>query len=178
MRLTKTLAAGAVALSALVTLTGCGGSDEPAEGSGLPKAATMAEVQKFINGSGAQCNELRPYSETAEMAKEARDPAWSIKERAVCQDASGEYIIVLLVDDMTKFQESTAKAQAKGDGKSFLIGQNFAVDPTADDTSRTVVQGGLQVMSCDPKDREDIPSGFTVSEGLAKGCFTTNYIPA
>ncbi|WP_137993573.1 hypothetical protein [Streptomyces vilmorinianum] len=176
MRLSKTLAAGAVALTALVTLTGCGddGGDAAAGPlSGLPQANTMAELQKFITGTGAQCSELRP-SDVDGMIDESKDPAWSIKEREVCDDD----LILLLIDDMAKFQEATAKAEANGGfGRDFLIGQNFALTAVGDEASQLLMQGGLTRMSCNPGDRESLPTGFTAKDGLAKGCFTTDYMP-
>ncbi|MDT9688401.1 hypothetical protein Q5762_08530 [Streptomyces sp. P9(2023)] len=178
MRLTKTLATGAVALTALVTLTGCG-SDDPMEDSGLPKADSMAALQQLINERGAQCNELEPTGDEAKyMLEEAKDPAWGIKERAVCQDAQGDDMVLLLISDMTKLQEANVKAVAKDDGKDLIVGQNFAVVPVGDDTGRALMQSGLLALTCDPKNREDIPSGFTVTESQVKGCFTTNYIPS
>ncbi|MFJ3581229.1 hypothetical protein ACIPPS_03180 [Streptomyces sp. NPDC090127] len=178
MRLSKTFAAGAVALTALVTLTGCGG-DDPMEDSGLPKVDNMAALQQLINERGAQCDKLEPRGDEASyMEEEAKDPAWGIKERAVCHDAQGDDMVLLLVDDMTKLQETNVKAQAKDEGKDFIIGQNFAVVPVGDGTVRALMQSGLLAMTCDPSKREDIPSGFTVTESQVKGCFTTNYIPS
>ncbi|MGW2016441.1 hypothetical protein [Streptomyces sp. NPDC001927] len=177
MRLTKTLAAGAVALTALVTLTGCGGDSAGGDNgssadSGLPKASTMAELQKVIVGMGVQCDALGPSNVTT-MVAESKDPAWSIKERNVCDDD----IVLLLIDDMTKFQEAAAKAEAKGSVGKVLIGQNFALADLKKDTMRLLMQGGLPRMSCDQEERDSLPSGFTAKDGLAKPCFTTDYLP-
>ncbi|MEU7008070.1 hypothetical protein [Streptomyces sp. NPDC046332] len=175
MRVFKTLAAGAVALAALVTLTGCGDDKEGGSSAdaGLPKASTMAELQKFVVGTGAPCSELRP-SDVDGMIDESKDPAWSIKEREVCDDD----LILLLVDDMAKFQEATAKAEAKGGfGRDFLIGQNFAIAGTSDEAGQKLMQGGRTRMSCDQEDRDSLPSGFTAKDGLVKPCFTTDYLP-
>ncbi|MFE5617948.1 hypothetical protein [Streptomyces sp. NPDC056524] len=181
MRLTKNLAAGAVALTALVTLTACGGdSDGGVSGgdkgssadSGLPKASTMAELQKFIVGTGAQCDAIGPANEVR-MLEESRDPAWGIKERSVCDD----HLVLLLIDDMAKFQEAAAKAEAEPMGSvgKLLIGQNFALNNIRD--GQLLMQGGLTRLSCDQEDRDSLPSGFTAKDGLVKPCFTTDYLP-
>ncbi|MGW6565423.1 hypothetical protein [Streptomyces sp. NPDC054975] len=177
MRLSKTLAAGAVALTALVTLTGCGGEsgggESGADGSlsKLPKAATIADVQQAVVERGVACDKLRQSREgMSYMEDEAKDPAWGIKERAVCKDGGGDAVTLLLIGDMAKFQESLAKG-----GRSFSIGQNFAVAAESDSSGQSLVQNGLVVLSCDAKDREKVPSGFEIHEGLVKGCFTTNY---
>ncbi|MFJ7070050.1 hypothetical protein [Streptomyces sp. NPDC101115] len=174
MRLTKALATGAVVLSALVTLTGCGddgtaASDGPLDG--LPKANTMADVQKAIIERGEDCSPLEKSREgKTYMKDEAEDPAWGIKERAVCFDKGGNPVTVLLIGDMTKFQESLAK-----DGSSFTIGQNFALAGESSNFGATLNQNGLRTLSCDPDDRKDVPSGYEIHEGQVKGCFTTNY---
>ncbi|MFE5968329.1 hypothetical protein [Streptomyces sp. NPDC056463] len=176
MRLTKTLAAGAVALSALVTLTGCGGGagnggagKGSSADSGLPKASTMAELQKFVVGTGAQCDEFGPSNELR-MLEESRDPAWSIKERGVCN----ERLVLLLIDDMAKFQAAAAKA--KTSVPRILIGQNFALTNLGGD-GQLLMQNGLTHLSCGREDRDSLPSGFTAKDGLVKSCFTTDYLP-
>ncbi|MFD3945081.1 hypothetical protein [Streptomyces sp. NPDC058579] len=174
MRLTKTLAAGAVALSALVTLTGCGSDEPAADGaqSKLPKASTMADVQKAVVERGTECNELRPIREgMTYMEEEAKNPAWGIKERAACSDGGGSSVTLLLIGDMAKFQQSLA---AKGGG-SFAVGQNFAVAAENDSSGQSLTQNGLLVLSCEQGERDKVPSGFEIHEGLVKGCFTTNY---
>ncbi|MFG2774912.1 hypothetical protein [Streptomyces sp. NPDC048350] len=182
MRLTKNLAAGAVALAALVTLTGCGdggdgglisgGDNGSSADAGLPKASTMAELQKFVVGTGAQCASVGRSNEVR-MLEESRDPAWSIKERSVCD----ETIVLLLIDDMAKFQAAAAKAEAEGGsvGK-LLIGQNFALNNINRD-GRLLMQGGVTRLSCNQADRDSLPSGFTAKDGLVKPCFTTDYLP-
>ncbi|WP_137993572.1 hypothetical protein [Streptomyces vilmorinianum] len=174
MRLSKTLAAGAVALSALVTLTGCGDDGgEAASGplSNLPKASTMADVQKAVVERGVSCDQLRKSSQENDyMEDEAKDPAWGIQERALCQDGAGRWVTMLLIGDMAKFQG----ALAKGSG-SFSVGQNFAISAVSDYAGQSLVQNGLLVLSCNPDRREKVPSGFEIHEGLVKGCFTTNY---
>ncbi|MFD0146142.1 MULTISPECIES: hypothetical protein [unclassified Streptomyces] len=178
MRLTKNLAAGAVALTALVTLTACGGDSDggvsagdkgSSTESGLPKASTMAELQKFVVGTGAQCDEFGPSNELR-MLDESRDPAWSIKERGVCN----ERLVLLLIDDMTKFQEAAAKA--KGSAGKFLIGENFALTNLGGDGPQ-LMQNGLTHLSCSQEDRDSLPSGFTAKDALVKPCFTTDYLP-
>ncbi|MEU7111191.1 hypothetical protein [Streptomyces sp. NPDC046182] len=181
MRLSKTLTAGAVALTAALSLTACGGGDSgggvsggdkgSSADSGLPKASTMAELQKFIVGTGAQCDELGP-SDVVVMLEESRDPAWSIKERSVCDERR----VLLLIDDMAKFQEALAKVEAKSARGKILVGQNFAITAFGRETGQLLVQGGLTRLSCNSRIRESLPSGFTAKEGLAKGCFTTSYL--
>ncbi|MEU6983148.1 hypothetical protein ABZ946_06955 [Streptomyces sp. NPDC046324] len=174
MRLTKNLAAGAVALTAALTLTGCGGDGgAAAEGplGGLPKADTMADVQKAVQERGEDCSPLEQSREGhSYMADEAKDPAWGIKERAVCFDSGGGSVTVLLLNDMTKFQESLAKG-----GGSFTIGQNFALAGESDSFGQALNRGGLHTLSCNKGSRDDVPSGFEIHDGLVKGCFTTNY---
>lgn len=172
MRLTKTLAAGAVALSALVTLTGCGDdSGAAADGpqSNLPKASTMADVQKAVVERGVACESSD--QDLAYMKEEAKDPAWGIQERTVCQDGGGGSVTLLLLGDMTKFQESLAK----GGGGSLVVGQNFAVAAESDSAGQSLVKNGLLQLSCEQGERDKVPSGFEIHEGLVKGCFTTNY---
>ncbi|MGW2204014.1 hypothetical protein [Streptomyces sp. NPDC001774] len=183
MRLSKTLAAGAVALTALVTLTACGGDSDgggvggvsgggdkgSSADSGLPKAGTMAELQKFIVGTGARCDAIGPANEVR-MLEESRDPAWSIKERNVCDDTT----VLLLIDDMAKFQGAMAKA--KGSVGRILIGQNFALTNINRD-GQQLMQGGLTHLSCSQEDRDSLPSGFTAKDALVKPCFTTDYLP-
>ncbi|MFG2644526.1 hypothetical protein ACGFYP_26565 [Streptomyces sp. NPDC048370] len=178
MRLTKTVAAGAVALSALVTLTGCGGNDNPTDDLGLPEASDMTSLQKVVEDRGVSCTELQTTSSGAveEMEKEAKDPAWSIKERGICKGAPGEWIVLLSIDDMSKFQTALSQAQAKGQGDAFLVGKNFAIAPQEEDTVAALMQGGLLMMSCDPKHREGIPSGSKVHEAQVKPCFLTDRI--
>ncbi|RST16155.1 hypothetical protein E2C00_22375 [Streptomyces sp. WAC05374] len=174
MRLTRTLATGAVVLSALVTLTGCGGDSEAAPDGplgGLPAANTMADVQKAITERGEDCSPLEKSREgQSYMEDEAEDPAWGIKERAVCSDKGGSPVTVLLIGDMAKFQESLAK-----DGGSFTVGQNFALAGESENFGATLNRNGLRTLSCDPDAREKVPSGYEIHEGQVKGCFTTNY---
>ncbi|MFE5968330.1 hypothetical protein [Streptomyces sp. NPDC056463] len=173
MRLTKTLAIGAVALAALVTLTGCGddGGDAAAGPlGGLPKAETMADVQKAVVERGVACNQLGKSEDAGYMEEEADDPAWGIQERAVCTDDAGRSVTLLLIGDMAKFQGSLAKKRS-----SFTIGQNFGVAAESDYAGQSLMQSGLFTVSCDPDNRQDVPSGFEIHDGLVKGCFLTNY---
>ncbi|MFE5631545.1 hypothetical protein ACFQ69_19825 [Streptomyces sp. NPDC056470] len=177
MRLTKNLAAGAVALAALVTLTGCGGGDSggdaAADGglSGLPKAETMVDVQKAVQERGEDCSPLESSREGhTYMKAEAEDPAWGIKERAVCFDRGGSSVTVLLIADMTKFQESLAKG-----GGSFTIGQNFALAGESEGFGANLNQAGLLTLSCNQGKRDGVPSGYEIHDSQVKGCFTTNY---
>ncbi|MGW2204015.1 hypothetical protein [Streptomyces sp. NPDC001774] len=176
MRLRKTITAGAVALAALVTLTGCGGgSDDGGDAAagplaGLPKAETMADVQKAVQERGVACGKLRKSGDNSYMEDEAKDPAWGIKERAVCRDDSGRSVTLLLIGDMDKFQGALAKKS-----RSFTVGQNFGVAAESDSAAQSLMQGGLFTLSCDPDDRQDVPSGYEIHDGQVKGCFFTNY---
>ncbi|MGX2993626.1 hypothetical protein JNUCC64_04905 [Streptomyces sp. JNUCC 64] len=184
MRFAKTLTTGVLTLAALSGLTACGGDDDsasgPMAGLNLPKADTMAELQKLIIDTGGECSELRPRSDSfSALEEEAEKPAWSIKERAVCHDGQGDEIALALVGDMAKMQEAMKKALAKGEPVSALTGENFVVIPEGDNTTRgLMLQGGLLLLTCDPKDKEDVPSGFAVKNTSVKGCFTTDYAPA
>lgn len=187
MRLPKSLALVA-ALMALTALSGCGddNGDGPSDDLKLPAADDMASVVKIVN-EHAQCGDLRKGSEgsgdsgddqvdLSYLSEESADPDWAISERAVCKDAEGGQITLLTVSDMTKFQRAASEAEAKDDGKEFLVGQNFAVVPTGGDTIRQLMTGGLFFMSCDPDRRSDVPSGYQTHEGRAKDCFMTDYI--
>ncbi|MFD0146143.1 MULTISPECIES: hypothetical protein [unclassified Streptomyces] len=173
MRPRRTITTGAVALAALMTLTACG-SDEGSAAAGplegLPKAQTMADVQKAVQERGVACGKLRQSGDNSYMEKEAKDPEWGIQERAVCRDDSGRSVTLLLIGDMAKFQGALAKGS-----RSFTIGQNFGVAAESDYASQSLMQNGLLTVSCDPDDRQDVPSGFEIHEGLVKPCFLTNY---
>ncbi|MEU7111189.1 hypothetical protein [Streptomyces sp. NPDC046182] len=172
MCLSKTLAAGAVALAALVTLTACGGGGETADGplSNLPKASTMADIQKAVLEREVACEGLGQGSEVGYMEEEAKDPSWGIQELGSCEDDSGRQVTLLLLGDMAKFQAALAK-----DGGHFAVGQNFAIAAESDYAGERLVQNGLLVLSCNPERRAKVPSGFEIHEGLVKDCFTTNY---
>ncbi|WP_411084027.1 hypothetical protein [Streptomyces sp. cmx-18-6] len=192
MRLPKHLATAA-ALIAVTTLSGCGGdSSGPMDDLGLPAADDMASVASIVNehavckklskgtqGPSEPSNSVSDQWDPAYLSEETANPDWAIKERALCKDDNGRQITLLTISDMTKFQTATSKAQANGDEKDFLVGQNFAVVPTADDTVRPLMTGGgLFITSCDPDNKSDIPSGYKIHDGLAKGCFMTDYIPS
>ncbi|THA83181.1 hypothetical protein [Streptomyces sp. A0592] len=182
MRLSKTLTAMTAAV-ALTTLTGCGGEGDsgPLATLGLPRADNMAAVEKLINGH-VMCRELEGGTKHLNEAttKKVNDPAFAIKESARCKDADGKRIYLLLVSDMKKFQEANKKAQETDEDfdSSYLIGQNIAIVPERDDTVRGLMQAKFALMSCDPKHKEDIPSGYKKDEPLVKGCIVTDYIPS
>lgn len=173
MRLSKTLTAAA-ALIALASLTGCGGNDEAGGGStsdlGLPAAGDMASIEKFIN-QHAQCNNVRPFDDegTGLLEKEAADPAWAIKERAVCDDGSHQTITLLAISDMAKFQATNVA------GKKYeaLVGKNFAVVPEGDTTVKALMDAKMLLLVC--KGDYEIPSGYKQHKGLAEGCILTDY---
>ncbi|WP_405491514.1 hypothetical protein [Streptomyces sp. NBC_00096] len=176
MRLSKSITAGA-ALVALVALTGCGGGgDKGSSGPskddlGLPAAGDMASIEKFIN-QHAKCTNLRPVDEEGKglLEKEAKDPAWAIKERAVCDDGSRQTITLLSISDMAKFQ-ATNRAGKKYEA---LVGKNFAVVPTDDGTVKALMNAKMLTLTCDP-DGYQIPSGYKQHKGLVEGCILTDY---
>lgn len=184
-RLTSTLTTGAAALTALVTLTGCGSSG-PTDDLGLPAADDIASVEKFIN-TYSHCEELKVLGAKDDdpgagkyFAKVANDPAFAVKERAACEDAESDTITILTISDMTKFMTANSAMEQKKAGESdeFLVGENFAVVPVDDDTVRALMTGGkLLYFTCQPKHQAEIPSGYTRQEPV-KGCVLTNYVPS
>ncbi|MCY0961744.1 hypothetical protein [Streptomyces sp. H27-H5] len=174
MRLSRTLMAGA-ALIALASLTGCGGDGDAGGGGstgdlGLPAAGDMASIEKFVN-QHAQCNNLRPSDDEGSglLEKEAADPAWAIKERAVCDDGSHQTITLLAISDMAKFQA------ANNAGKKYeaLVGKNFAVVPEGDTTVQALMNAKMLLLVC--KGGYEIPSGYAQHKGSAEGCILTDY---
>ncbi|MFE9564093.1 hypothetical protein ACFYM0_23630 [Streptomyces sp. NPDC006487] len=194
MRLSRTLAATATAVLVLAALTGCGGDagesgedlgggagisggapkddGAPKDGADLPSAGDMASIEKFIN-QHAQCNNLQPFDEDGSglFEEEAKDPAFAIKERAVCHDGSHNVITLLVISDMAKFQA------ANRDGEKFevIVGKNFAVVPEGDNTVTALVAAKMLLLTCDPNDYQ-IPSGYKQLKGLAEGCVMTDYV--
>ncbi|MCH0540231.1 hypothetical protein I3F58_11745 [Streptomyces sp. MUM 203J] len=183
MRLPKTLASGAAVLAALTTLTGCGGSDggggDDGPLAGLPEGKDMASVQAFLN-EHVGCIDLK--------MKEASDsdPEWAVKERAICRDSGGSQVTVQVISDMRKFQETHARKLAEERTKDLpssaprtsadiMIGNGFSVSPVSDASVQALINAGIRMQVCDPKVREEIPSGFKVDEGLVDGCFMTDY---
>ncbi|MFD9378926.1 hypothetical protein ACFWBH_25905 [Streptomyces sp. NPDC059999] len=180
MRLTKTFTAVTVAV-ALTALTGCGGQGEggPLSALGLPKADSIAGIERLINNGGT-CRELEAGRMGKDADKRLKEPAFAVKETATCKDEQGEYATLLLLSDMKKFQEANQKA-LQGDAdfdSSYFVGQDFAVIPGSDDGAKGLKQAGLFLMACKAKFKAEIPSGYKVNEELVKGCFVTDYLPS
>ncbi|MCX4527026.1 MULTISPECIES: hypothetical protein [unclassified Streptomyces] len=179
MRLTKTLTAVTAAV-ALTALTGCGDGGGPLAALGLPRADNMAGVEKIINAQGV-CRELEGGTQDfdEDLAKVAKDPAFGVKESATCEDDRGKEMHLMLLSDMKKFQEANKKAQGADEDfdSSYLIGQNIAILPESDNAARGLVGAKFAVMTCNPKHKEKIPSGYKKDEPLVKGCLVTDYIP-
>ncbi|MGW0364340.1 hypothetical protein [Streptomyces sp. NPDC002990] len=175
MRLSRTLTAGA-ALVALASLTGCGGGgDGTTDDLGLPSAGDIASIEKFIN-QHAQCKNLMGEDEGEGLLEdEAKDPAWAIKERAVCKDASNRVITLLAISDMAKFQATNRKAVANNKDAEVLVGKNFAVVPVGDHTVKALMDAKMLLLTCNP-DNYKIPGGYKQHKGLAEGCVLTDYI--
>ncbi|MEV7173135.1 hypothetical protein AB0O18_25970 [Streptomyces sp. NPDC093224] len=170
MRLTRTLTAAA-ALVALTALTGCGG--DPADDLGLPAAGDIASIQKLIN-QHALCDNLRPDDEGKSRWKTfAQDPAWGIKERALCDDGSSNRITLLSISDMAKFQAANRKASEGGKNHEVLLGKDFALVPEGSETNQALLKAKLLVLVC--SGAYEIPSGFQQHKGLADGCILTDY---
>lgn len=197
MRLAKTLTAAATAVLALTALTGCGGDADtggddlgggagisgisggapkeggaPKDGPDLPSAGDMASIAKFVN-QHAQCNNLQPFDDEGSglFEKEAKDPAFAIKERAVCHDGTHNVITLLAISDMAKFQA------ANRDGKKYeaVVGKDFAVVPEGDSTVTALMAAKMLLLTCDANDYQ-IPSGYKQLKGLAEGCVMTDYV--
>ncbi|RPF41325.1 hypothetical protein EDD96_5122 [Streptomyces sp. Ag109_G2-6] len=174
MRLTKTRTAVTAAV-ALVALTGCG-SDAKDDGLGLPSAGDIAAVEKFVNQHG-QCTNLRKTSaEGTEgiLTDEAKEPEWSIKERAVCDDGAHQVITLLSISDMAKFQAANLKAAQSGKNYEALVGKDFAVVPAGDETVKKLMDAKLLLLTCGGK--YEIPGGYKKHAGLAEGCVLTDYV--
>ncbi|MFE0579108.1 hypothetical protein [Streptomyces sp. NPDC058874] len=170
MRQTRTLAAAA-ALVALTALAGCGG--DPADELGLPAAGDIASIQKLIN-QHAVCDNLRPDDEGKDRWEAfAQDPAWAIKERALCDDASNRRITLLSISDMSKFQAANRKASEGGKNHDVLLGKDFALVPEGNRTTEALLKAKLLVLTC--SGAYEIPSGFKQHKGMADGCLLTDY---
>ncbi|MFM9691985.1 hypothetical protein [Streptomyces europaeiscabiei] len=167
MRLNRALIGGA-ALLALATLTGCG-EDDPMSEAGLPSASDMASLTKLIDEHGGCRNLEANPADWDYMSEETEDPAWGIKERAYCVDAEGDDVTLLLIDDMKKFQEQSAK-----DGAEFQVGKNFAVAAVNENTGHALAEGKLLFMSCDPD--FTTPSGYKKLPALVDKCVLSDYL--
>ncbi|WP_326579832.1 hypothetical protein OG889_19930 [Streptomyces sp. NBC_00481] len=168
MRINRAVSVGTTALAALVLLTGCG-DDDPMAGLGLPSASDMASLVSLINEHAA-CQDLEADpANWAYMKDEAKNPAWGIKERAYCEDEYGDDMTLLLIDDMQKFQEQSAKGE-----ESWQIGQDFAIAPVNGDTIHQLAPSKMMLLSCSPD--LTVPSGYKKVDGLVDGCVMTDYL--
>lgn len=175
MRLSKALTTAATAVVALTALTGCG-SDSKDDGLGLPSAGDIASIEKFVN-QHTQCNHLRTsWKQDPEgiLTEEAKDPAWAIKGRGVCDDDGNDIITLLAISDMAKFQAENRKAAQNGKDVEALVGKNFAVVPVGDDSVKKLMDAGLLLMTCGSD--YEIPGGYKKHAGLAEGCVLTDYV--
>lgn len=183
MRLPQTLSATVAIAAALTALTACGTSEETAGGQGLPKAKDVAAMERFVSRYTV-CKELRAEKPSAQKNRSDFEDlpmgaAAGVKERAYCEAERGEPIALVAVSDMKKFvQALKANEQAGKNSTGALVGQDFAVIPTDDDTTRALKTAGLLIASCDPKFNDRIPSGYTKRQGLVDGCVMTDFIPA
>ncbi|MEU6088428.1 hypothetical protein ABZ865_16675 [Streptomyces sp. NPDC047085] len=176
MRVTRALAIG-VGVAALTATAGCGGKDTA--DSGLPEAKDVASVAKYVSAyttcEAVQSGDAYDTNRTGEnyswgAGGEVDAPSWGIKERAVCKDASGDAITLLITPDMRKFQSAVKKNHEK-----LLVGQDFAVVPTGNDAIRGLTTSDLRLLTCDPD--FSVPSGYTKKAALVDGCVLTDYLP-
>ncbi|MCQ9134925.1 MULTISPECIES: hypothetical protein [Streptomyces] len=156
---------------------GAGGSAP--KGGGLPEASDMASIAYFLNQHGS-CLDLKTGEEYDDSSladhdpawgdeNMTREPAWGIKERAVCRDDYDDSSTLLVLSDMKKFQ---ASMHADNYG-SILIGKDFAVAPGGAETTEDLKASGLVALSCDPT--RHIPSGYKQEPAQVDGCVLTNY---
>lgn len=154
------------------------GSGAP-KSNGLPEASDMASIAYFLNQHGS-CLDLKTGAEYDDSSladhdpawgdeKMTRDPAWGIKDRAVCRDDYDDSSTLLVLSDMKKFQ-TAMHAENYG---SILIGKNFAVAPGGAETIADLKTSGLVTLSCDPE--RQIPSGYKQEPAQVDGCVLTNY---
>ncbi|WP_327184219.1 hypothetical protein [Streptomyces sp. NBC_01334] len=160
--------------------TGAGKGDSGESASTeLPEASDMASIAYYLNQYGS-CLDLTPGAEYDDSSladhdpawgddNMTRDPAWGIKERAVCRDNYDDSSTLLVLSDMKKFQTSM---HAENYG-SILIGKNFAVEPGGTETIEDLKASGLVALSCDPE--RQIPSGYKQEPAQVDGCVLTNY---
>ncbi|MFJ3841394.1 hypothetical protein ACIPY6_38615 [Streptomyces sp. NPDC090054] len=189
MRLSRTLIAGA-ALVAVASLTGCGGDGGgdvfggPLDGKSLPKAKDIASMERFVNRYTV-CKELETDATLGKHSEAAREfeglpkgAQAGVKERAFCEADRGQPIALVAVSDMKKFLVASKASEDAGNDASALVGADFAVVPTDSDTSQALKSSGLLVASCNANFNSKIPSGYTKSENIVKGCVLTDYIPS
>ncbi|MFA3873816.1 hypothetical protein ABS735_09040 [Streptomyces sp. MMCC 100] len=109
-------------------------------------------------------------SEEGSRPAAAKDPSWSIEERGVCEDASGRTITLLRTEDMADFQ----KAVKREGGRGLLVGRDFAVEPTGEESITQLLESDLMYLDCDPDD--EVPSGYEKEKVLVEGCRLTKYV--
>ncbi|MEU9266217.1 hypothetical protein AB0E04_12300 [Streptomyces sp. NPDC048251] len=160
--------------------TGAGKGDSGESASTeLPEASDMASIAYYLNQYGS-CLDLTPGAEYDDSSladhdpawgddNMTRDPAWGIKERAVCRDNYDDSSTLLVLSDMKKFQTS----MHAGNYSSILIGKDFAVEPGGTETIEDLKASGLVALSCDPE--RQIPSGYKQEPAQVDGCVLTNY---
>ncbi|MEU8622087.1 hypothetical protein [Streptomyces sp. NPDC048623] len=176
MRLKRTapvLGATLASLASLVALTGCSG-DGWGEDAGLPAAGDLAALEKLVSAH-TTCSDLR-RSSGGPLSEQAADPAWAVKERAVCGDDSRDTVTLLTVSDMEKFQQANKAAAAHGKGVRVLLGQNFALSTADTPTARALLKADVLLFTCD-KDFK-VPDGYRNEKLLVDGCALTDYLPA
>ncbi|MFC9926958.1 hypothetical protein [Streptomyces sp. NPDC127190] len=128
--------------------------------------------------------------DSADRSAQAKKDAaqWSVKEGAACgkdnSDAGGW--VIYLTKDMKAFQRAyrdDVRASARDGGwdnvarrGTFLVGDNFAVDPSASLQDNPLLKTDLLALNCWPDLK--VPSGYTSRPALVDGCVLTNYVPS
>lgn len=192
----KRILAVAALLALSAPVTACGGGDGDGDGtstgtstgtgtgasaSGLPQAKDMAAAVAYVS-TYTTCAGLKPGDSYDNAHSGEENEAWSpesaaeeasygIKERAVCEDASGHAITLLLTPDMRTFQ-----AAAKNHHEKFAVGQDFAVVPVGDEAVQALSRSQLKFLSCDPD--FTVPSGYTKEPASVDGCVLSTYFPS
>lgn len=149
---------------------------------GLPSASDMASIEYFLNQS-VGCLDLmtgRDYDNSSLAEREPawgdsdmlKNPAWAIKERAVCKDKYDDIVTLVLTSDMKQFQTTMKEKGYSG----ILVGKDFAVDPDDSQTTQDLKTSGLMYLSCDPE--FEIPSGYKQEPALVDGCLLTDHFPS
>ncbi|KQX80615.1 hypothetical protein [Streptomyces sp. Root1310] len=165
--------------SSASTGSGKGGGGSETASTELPEASDMATLAYFLN-EHASCLDLKAgaeyddsnYADTDPAWGEesmTQDPAWGIKERAVCMDKYNDANTLLLLSDMKKFQTSIKERNYS----SILIGKDFAVDPGDAQTIQELKTSGLKTLHCSAE--HPIPSGYKQEPALVAGCVLTDY---
>ncbi|XIE78231.1 hypothetical protein AB6O49_08730 [Streptomyces sp. SBR177] len=172
MRFKRTAAVLGSALVSLAALSGCAG-DTWGEEAGLPAAGDLAAVEKLVSAH-TMCSDLRRSSE-GPLAEQAADPAWAVRERAVCGDDSKDTVTLLSIADMKKFQQANKTAAAQGRGVRVLLGQDFALSPADEATARALLKADVLLFTCE-KDFT-VPDGYRKEKLLVEGCALTDYLP-